>query len=560
MAAINSRSCPIRAKDILQRQVRELSRLLLGKMNGENIWNMKNAPDDWPDSLTWKNPTTSPKDSMTELEEKFLYLRSKTKHLLTADQVRMYELYDGNNATDLAGLVASDTFLKVCEKFLNTEIEYVPLGKANEIIILLKTIICKLKDKKVVQTDTDMESTLDSSLIHHDNHEQIPHTFSKEFDACTVKYSPPFHDQDVKFNKQSHLMVDNRNSTGEILHSTKRNNTSAFDNQARTVKNCKRKKLQSESPTAQQVNFGCRLIYTGNNNELSTRFNKPSMVITNLSSALYTDINTQSSTDITTQSPTDITTQSPTDITTQSPTDITTQSPTDITTQSPIDINTQSPTDITTQSPIYITTHLPTDITTQPSTDITTQLPTDINSPSHIYSNSPSHIYPSSPLSADIISDTSTGFSRGVYSQLSTHNTIHSFIDSNNKSVETFNQFANINNQFSVDLFSQPITDSSSFTPISQSVTDGNSFTPVSQSVTDGNSFTPVSQSVTDGNSFTPVSQSVTDGISFTPVSQLSSSDCSVESNEHQEELSLCEDEMSNPSTLMLLEEIISSL
>ncbi|KAK0048467.1 hypothetical protein Bpfe_022082 [Biomphalaria pfeifferi] len=110
-------------KDFLQKQVAELSRILVGKTNGQNIWSTNNIPQGWPSDVQWKNPTSSPKDTLDVLKLKFDWLRSKTRHLLAKEQIQLFDFYDEGNKTKLI------TFIEIHQKYselrnLNADLEF----------------------------------------------------------------------------------------------------------------------------------------------------------------------------------------------------------------------------------------------------------------------------------------------------------------------------------------------------------------------------------------------------------------------------------------------------
>lgn len=89
-------------KDFLQYEVRELSRLLVGKTNGQElIWKME-PPPYWPAHLKWKNPTSTPKDTVAELEEKFNFLKQNvSRKCIPEDQQTILRLYEKHNFSEI---------------------------------------------------------------------------------------------------------------------------------------------------------------------------------------------------------------------------------------------------------------------------------------------------------------------------------------------------------------------------------------------------------------------------------------------------------------------------
>lgn len=82
-------------KDFLQQVVRELSRLLVERTNGqEQIW-IKDPPPNWPKHLKWKNPSSSPKDTLNELEQKYDFLRQNVSNDIIPETLQiLLGLYD----------------------------------------------------------------------------------------------------------------------------------------------------------------------------------------------------------------------------------------------------------------------------------------------------------------------------------------------------------------------------------------------------------------------------------------------------------------------------------
>ncbi|BFZ03672.1 hypothetical protein BsWGS_06711 [Bradybaena similaris] len=75
-------------KDFLTYSVRLLSRLHVGKTNGQEIY-WKHSPPDWPEHLgLWKNPTSAHKDNTDTLWKKYEYLKTQVPN----DKLNQQEL------------------------------------------------------------------------------------------------------------------------------------------------------------------------------------------------------------------------------------------------------------------------------------------------------------------------------------------------------------------------------------------------------------------------------------------------------------------------------------
>jgi hypothetical protein len=72
-------------KTFLIDKVRHFSRLFAGKNNGqEPIWDK--IPPGWPSHMTWKNPTSTPKDNVETLQEKYKFLYHAVENIPVSDK------------------------------------------------------------------------------------------------------------------------------------------------------------------------------------------------------------------------------------------------------------------------------------------------------------------------------------------------------------------------------------------------------------------------------------------------------------------------------------------
>ncbi|KAK6970025.1 TPP2 [Biomphalaria glabrata] len=185
-------------KTFLQKQVAKLSRVLVGKTNGQTVWSGKNkTPEDWPSDWKWKNPTSTPKDTMEELEKKLSWLRSQTekRKLLSDELKKRFEIFDENNDNKMAACIKGQQQLKTLRKinedlqknkFLVPEMYRVLPELQNE----LKTELAKLSQNLRIQETLLITSDCDLSqdLLCKQTHEPA---VRQEYDSTAQSTSTP---------------------------------------------------------------------------------------------------------------------------------------------------------------------------------------------------------------------------------------------------------------------------------------------------------------------------------------------------------------------------------
>lgn len=120
-------------KDFLTYSVRHLSRLFVGKTNGEEIWNPKHRPQNCPTHLSWKNPTSSPKDSYETLMEKYKYLISQIPNeKLTQEEQKAFQDFENGNIDNVKSFMLYNKWTDQIDNMMKE----LPNLQQSEIILL----------------------------------------------------------------------------------------------------------------------------------------------------------------------------------------------------------------------------------------------------------------------------------------------------------------------------------------------------------------------------------------------------------------------------------------
>uniref|UniRef100_A0A2C9LYW7 Uncharacterized protein n=1 Tax=Biomphalaria glabrata TaxID=6526 RepID=A0A2C9LYW7_BIOGL len=239
-------------KTFLQKQVAKLSRVLVGKTNGQTIWSGKNkTPEDWPSGWKWKNPTSTPKDTMEELEKKFSWLRSQTekRKLLSDELKKRFEIFDENNDNKMAACIKGQQQLKTLRKinedlqknkFLVPEMYRALPELQNE----LKTELAKLSHNLRIQEtllgtkDCDLSQDL---LCKQTNEPAV----TKEYDITaqnTSTHSNPVPSVETKTHSQNVVCFFQKKLEESEFSKTKRKYSFTFEEETINESGSKRQK------------------------------------------------------------------------------------------------------------------------------------------------------------------------------------------------------------------------------------------------------------------------------------------------------------------------------
>jgi uncharacterized protein YdcH (DUF465 family) len=112
-------------KTFLRNRVIHFSRLYTGKNNGqEPIWDK--TPSGWPSHMTWNNPTSTPKDNVETLQEKYNFLYSAVENIPDSDKEAHNYFISGN-------MKAVDSYI-LCTKLIEQIKSFITNVEKNKIL------------------------------------------------------------------------------------------------------------------------------------------------------------------------------------------------------------------------------------------------------------------------------------------------------------------------------------------------------------------------------------------------------------------------------------------